>query len=198
MPGVDIPVLGQLFGSPDPLTLLVSFAFFFGIIYIGLKKKETPIFLALANFILVFTLYVGLGVASSIYGIIIIFANAFLLSKILGDHFLGTMGTESRIMISYIMFFAIAVFFINFANMTSSVFNANMNLKDLAPPTCDLALDVLIIGKIVFCGFSYLNFFIKMISFGSQIAIINTVLFIPFVYFIVKYIADWFRGKGQG
>jgi hypothetical protein len=198
MPGVDIPILGQLFGSPDPLTLIVSFAFFFAIIYMGLKKKETPIFLALANFIMVFSLYVSLGVASSIYAIILIFANAFLLTRILVEHFLGTMGNESRIMVTYLMFFAICVFFINYANMTSSIFNSNMEVSKISPPTCDLSLDVLILGKIVFCGYSYLNFFVRMLSFGSQIAIVNVVLFIPFVYFIVKYLADWFRGRGAG
>lgn len=189
--------LDSLF-TTDPVMILISLAFFFAIVFVGLRKKESPFLLALVNFVMVFTLFVSVGIGSSIFALVLIFGCSFLLTKVITDMFLGQFG-ESKIMLSYITFFGITIFLINYANMTSSVFSANFPNPDiLSTGNCNFGNPnyITIIGQLIFCGFDYITFFGQMLFFSSDIGIVNVVLVLPFTYFIIKYTSDWLRGRG--
>lgn len=174
----------------DPISIMVSMAFFFAIIIIGMKKKENPIFLALANFFMLFTLFVAVGVMNSVFAYVLIFICSGILTKIVSDMFLGNFG-ESKIMLSYLVFLGSSLFFVNYANFTSTVFSGN--IPAITTIACNLGL--VIIDGLLNCAYQYLNYFLYIMFFSSSIGIVNVVLIVPFLYFMVKFIADWLRGR---
>lgn len=188
---VEIPQFNALVGSPDPMVLLISLAFFFGIMIVGFRKKQTPIYLAGLNFLMIFMIYVSIGTASSFWAMATVLIASGLMVVIANRTFLGNYGGETKIFISYLIFFMLTFTLFNYMNVSSLIFGG---VKSVSMNQCTLGL--VIIDGLFLCGYNYLSMFWQFITFNSTISIINGVLITPFAYFIVKYMSDWLRGRG--
>jgi hypothetical protein len=194
--------------APDPFTtifsnnytllIIASIMFSSTVIFVGAarKIKKIPMELFILNFVMFLGFFIQVvGGTNTDILIIMILGVAGLGTFLANKMFLGTHG-EDKIFLSYLIFFGLAFFFINFTALSTNLF-----IGSVPSPTtqkCDVTwLNILTVGLI--CAFNMLYTIISPIfSFGSSLGIINIILVTPFGYFIGKYIIDWLRGRGGG
>ena len=178
------------------LTILLIMVTWLGVTVIANKRKGTRIPSKL--FILVTFLWVGMfitqGLLSPSYAVLIIVALSGLITYFYNQIFFGQLGSEDKVFMSYLVFFISMIFF-QVGIIATPVISGTFNSQSIEP--CGLGGNFLTyIFDLGSCAIRYLTVFINISSLSSSFAIINTIIVIPFVYFLVKYIFDWLRGRG--
>lgn len=202
--------------NPYALTIITSLMFSAGIIFIGaVRTKKVPVELFLLNFVLFLGFFIQIiaGVSSQIILVVILGVGAlgtFLANKL----YIGEFAGESKIFLSYITFFAIAFFFINYTALNSNLFGVQQGLQQTTAPTPTQLSQCTNSSDIIAYIFNYpacalrsvsqsitqpVNQFLSLfsISFGNGLGIINDIMILPFGYFIAKYFLDYIRGRGS-
>jgi len=187
--------LTVFFSNQNVLSLVIALAINLGwlgtIIVIGKGKRIIPVKLFLLNFFVWLGLFINAGMTDAVYAMVYIITVAGLITYLYTKQFAEGQATYQKIFMSYIVFFASITAFEGMALATSPVISAD--LPTVSNIECDLGY--IVIDGLLKCGWSYLSLFFTLFSFSSSIGIINTILVVPFVFFVVLYILDWVRGR---
>jgi len=182
----------------DIWTMVFSLMMVGSLMVIGLKKGKSPIYIIMLMFVLNMMIYVAHANVNPVFAMILLtMPISAMVTYMMNINFLGTFGSENKIFMSYIIFYSTNFFLLSFINLSTNLFYSPISSQSASSFTSGCSLGFFVVDGIINCAFNIINRFLALFSFSTSVGIINVVLLIPFAYFMLKYVADYIRGKSS-